>query len=424
VGLEPRPDVVALPSTSGRWAESDAPLSSRHVPALDGLRGVAILLVIIVHASLFVPQGIAAGRAYFSVAAVGVFGVDLFFALSGFLITGILLDARGAPRYYRNFYARRVLRIFPLYYGFLIVYGFVLPWLAPSYFASLPGNGRGVAYLLLYASNYGMSFDHAFASSVNLDLHVFWSLAVEEQFYLMWPLLVAILSRRGLLWVCAALLVFVPLLRVALASVGMSAHAINLMTPTRMEPLIGGALVAALVRGPKGPMARAAQARVVAWAAGVAFVSAHFLLFPAPASAVCYNTFIQSIGYSIISLLFSSLVLLAVSAPTGRLAACLNQPVLRAFGRYSYGMYVIHAAIVVHSQAWFSGLSCFRSLGGARLPMHMAYVLFVAVASWAIAMVSWHAFEKRFLSLKRYFPSLPPQTEKATSMRGGQAIAA
>jgi peptidoglycan/LPS O-acetylase OafA/YrhL len=424
VRLGPRPDVLALPSTPESCGQKGVPLSSCHLPQLDGLRGVAILLVIIVHASLFVPQRIAAGRAYFSVAALGVFGVDLFFALSGFLITGILLDARGSPHYYRNFYVRRALRIFPLYYGFLIVYGFVFPWLASSLFHSLPGNARGTAYLFLYASNYGMAFDPGFFASVNLDVQVFWSLAVEEQFYLIWPLVVASLSRQRLLWVCGTILVLVPLLRVTLASVGVSSLAINFMTPTRMEPLIGGALVAALVRGPKGSAAYAAHARLVAWIAGAAFLIGHFSLFADPVNVARYSRFIHSIGLTILALLFSSLVLLAVSAPTGRLAGCLSRPVLRSLGRYSYGMYVIHAAVIVHTQAWFSGLSCFRSLGGARLPMHIAYVLFVAAASWAMAIVSWHVFEKHFLSLKRYFPSLPRQTRKASSMNTNQAIAA
>src|SRR5262245_30496387 len=184
------------------------PESNSHIPALDGLRGLAILLVLLVH-TYYPAGGIARhqstlDRACLHVCGLGWCGVDLFFALSGFLITGILLQAKGGEDALRNFYLRRALRIFPLYYLVVLARLFILPgrafdpWESTSY--------------LLYFSNFWRSA-HLAVTPFDNFVGPTWSLAVEEQFYLLWPLLVFLLSRRSLLILCVVLLGAAPLAR-------------------------------------------------------------------------------------------------------------------------------------------------------------------------------------------------------------------
>src|SRR4051812_37533430 len=113
-------------------ATATRPLSQVHLPALDTLRGVAIALVLFHNLSIFVPSGSAVDKLWNAFVESGWVGVQLFFVLSGFLITGILLDDRDKPRAIRVFYIRRFLRIFPLYYALLVVYFLILPPLIPA----------------------------------------------------------------------------------------------------------------------------------------------------------------------------------------------------------------------------------------------------------------------------------------------------
>src|ERR1043165_9488354 len=176
----------AAPATSA--APGAAP--SRHIyPALDGLRGVAVLVVMLHNLTILEQRDSLPARLWVFATDSCWIGVQLFFVLSGFLITGILLDERGAPRFFRDFYLRRQLLIFPLYYLVLIVRFAIVPRFVPD--TSVPLD---VALgFWLYLSNWTDLYTHG----VNGFGH-FWSLAVEEQFYLAWPLAVARLGARGL----------------------------------------------------------------------------------------------------------------------------------------------------------------------------------------------------------------------------------
>ena len=182
------------------------PTAGRYVPALDGVRGVAILLVILFHHTLM-RQQTPLDRVYASIARLGWSGVDLFFVLSGFLITGILCDAKGSPRSYRNFYVRRTLRIFPLYYAFVFFTLTIAPWLWPdtplAEMARAEMRDTSEAWSWLYLSNILFALKEGFGHP---NLAVTWSLAIEEQFYLVWPLLVAGLGRHTLMWTCGGLM--------------------------------------------------------------------------------------------------------------------------------------------------------------------------------------------------------------------------
>ncbi len=187
-----------------------------HVPVLDGLRGLAILLVLLHHfANVYAPSAWTR-NAWHRVVGSGWCGVDLFFVLSGFLITGILHDARRGPGYFRNFYMRRVLRIFPLYYGVLAALFLAYPLLAGSHqrFAALAEHQP---WLWLYAQNFKVILS---GDWVPCGMNHFWSLAVEEQFYLFWPFVVFACRRRTLLHVSVALVVLALAVRIGLQTRG------------------------------------------------------------------------------------------------------------------------------------------------------------------------------------------------------------
>ena len=186
---------------------------------LDGLRGLAVLAVVLYHATLLAPGTGATGRTLLAAARLGWAGVDLFFVLSGFLITRLLVESRGADNYFRVFYARRLLRIFPLYYVSLLV--LVLLFRVPG--------GESLWYWL-YASNVKATL----SGWPSAPLSHFWSLAVEEQYYLVWPLAVSLLSRRALVSLCAGLVVLVPAARAGAWVLGVPEIGLYVLTPFRL----------------------------------------------------------------------------------------------------------------------------------------------------------------------------------------------
>ena len=235
-------------------AEADPGAGRKHFAALDGVRGLAIILVMAYHYMVLMPFTIhsAALGAAVVVCSKGWCGVDLFFVLSGFLITGILYDSRENPRYFRNFYARRTLRIFPLYYAVLLSVAALLflAWLlVPRLWLAQPKLGELAAvqpWLWTYTTNIAV----AKGIPVPLVAH-FWSLAVEEQFYLVWPLVMFALPKRAMAPVALSLATAALFIRLGLTYAGWSDGAIYVLTPCRMDSLAAGALAAILMRDPR-----------------------------------------------------------------------------------------------------------------------------------------------------------------------------
>lgn len=181
-----------------------APQASGHIQALDGVRGLAVVMVFLDHASNHLhPSSNAALEWARRICSTGWFGVDIFFVLSGFLITTILLEARSTENFYKVFYARRFLRIAPLYYGVLFLALLLEPGL------HLFRRHEGQIWYWLNLSNLPTAFN---PYRLGFLLH-FWSLAIEEQFYLVWPTIVRHLRIRGLAWVCGAVIAGVTLAR-------------------------------------------------------------------------------------------------------------------------------------------------------------------------------------------------------------------
>src|SRR3954469_17134562 len=229
-----------LGSPAGEWTAS----YSGHLPVLDGLRGIAILAVIVYHYAFELQHGHGLGGAIYELLHQGRHGVDLFFVLSGFLITGILLDTRESPRYFRTFYARRILRIFPLYFFYLAAVALLLTRWWTSHFGYNPWAGVSFWPYFLYFENF--KSHHMFN---DLFLGHLWSLAVEEQFYTVWPLLVALMPRRLLGWTAMGFVCFAVIYRFCMVGKSLEvSFFVNTFTVASLDSLALGALTAMLLR--------------------------------------------------------------------------------------------------------------------------------------------------------------------------------
>ncbi|MGH9466978.1 MAG: acyltransferase family protein, partial [Terriglobales bacterium] len=332
----------------------------QHIPSLDGLRGLAIALVLLHHcAPRLGPLGLGAEADW------GWIGVNLFFVLSGFLITGILLDEREQPHLFRNFYVRRGLRIWPLY--FLVV---PLVYFTFGPHANWRGAEPGWPYFLIYIQN--------LAPGLTGSLYPTWSLAIEEQFYLVWAPLVRWIPTRVL---------GVLLLAVLGSGAGLRGHWLGALTPINtlfhLDGLAAGCLVALAVRWWPGSGLR--------WRAGggvAAVVGLGASVAAAMADPPMLNTCL-AIG-------FAGVLLVAASAPGVR---GLSWRPLRQLGKISYGVYLIHMPIF----ALLGSFDVYMDRIQAGAAGDAAIVALRLVVTLAVATLLWHGFERPLLGLKRYF---------------------
>ena len=391
----------------------------KHIRALDGLRGLAILMVMVHHFAGGIDHGGGgggggAGDAIFArLTGAGWCGVDLFFVLSGFLITGILFDTQGAPGALRNFYARRILRIFPLYYGLLLAVFVLLP---------APGArqvGRNQAWLWLYASNIGTFFapgEELFRAGM-VQMGHFWSLAVEEQFYLAWPIFVLCLSRETLMKVCGTVILAVVATRLAL--VGFAFENVAFFTPCRLDGLMVGAFLALAVRGEMKIQALARAGKWVAIGCGSILVAVWVVRGLDPQEWT-----MATLGLTLLALFFGGLLLMAVT-PGGGIARFFEARWLGFLGKYSYGLYVWHFALMPVFSRWF-GVEILARIFHHYWPGRLAYIGLATTASIAVAILSWHLFETHFLKLKRFFEyqAIDPAAADGLALTFGLAKAA
>jgi peptidoglycan/LPS O-acetylase OafA/YrhL len=373
--------------------------SSQRIPSLDGIRGIAVLMVLVYHAVVF--GGFTAHSRLDSVfnaaTKTGWIGVDLFFVLSGFLITGILYDSRRDDHYFRTFYVRRFLRIVPVYYAFLLLYLLLGERVIPGTEAphlSLTGFGWAASY----ASNYPTGLD-GWGILPHPVRHV-WSLAIEEQFYLCWPALVYWLPPRRLLAFCLGAAVIGWLIRAALL-LGNLDIAGYVWTPARLGPLALGAYVAIATRDPRllGQLTRYARPVI----AGTLAVVAGILLwqrnleYSEPAT--------QLVVFDALGALFAAVILLAVVAkPASLLHRVLAFPTLRVLGRYSYAMYLFHQPLILALIGLGLTTAVLPPIAGSAWPGAVAFALLAITVSFVAALVSWHLLEKHCLRLKGRFP--------------------
>ncbi len=390
-----------------------------HIPALDGVRGLAIALVLLRHMTLpewFASSTNLADRTLRSVTAAGWSGVDLFFVLSGFLITGILLNERerDAPliEKFGRFYWRRVLRIFPLYYTACAVLFFVVPVL--PYWSAQPEIGtlrHSEPWYWLYGVNLLEVLRGGSAAPFNTG-H-FWSLAVEEQFYVVWPFVVLGASRKTLQWIVGALVVAGPLIRLAfLLALGGPAGptAAYSLSVCRVDVLGMGALLALLYRD-AGERWR--QVHAAAPWLGAAALAAFAALALLRGGARSDDPVIQTVGFSAVAVAMGSCIAWAldVDGVPGALERPLSARPLRMLGKYSYCLYIVHYPLMgVLDLVWahFRIASLWRPFGSS-LPSWLAYGTVLVAGSLAVAAVSWRVLESRMLALKDRFDVAGPR---------------
>ncbi|MEP7156250.1 MAG: acyltransferase [Betaproteobacteria bacterium] len=374
-----------------------APLA-KHFPALDGLRGIAILLVLVHMFNLLGAQDGVAAYLSSRVSYFGWTGVQLFFALSGFLITGLLLDTQRAGNYFSGFYARRALRIFPLYFAVLALAFIVLPAVGIMP-AKIAADQPNQVWLWTYLTNLAGHFDMA-----SKGFPHFWSLAVEEQFYLVWPFLMYARSPTQCVRLCVAAAVASLALRIVLASMGTLDDMIYHDSFCRMDALALGAAAAAAMRVPAYRQWLIARHRKLLVAAAILLVAGALVT----QGFRLYTFAGETVGYTFISLEFVLLLIAAVCAESEDARGwvrVLRWGPLRAVGKYSYAMYLFHKPL--HD---YVGRPLVTALGfdvAGSVMRNAAYMLVATLVTFALAVLSWHLFEKHFLKLKIYFAARP-----------------
>ena len=371
---------------------------------LDGVRGMAVLAVMLLHFTLFVPAN-GTEQFFGDWLAAGWIGVDLFFVLSGFLITGILMDTRDDPHHFRNFYARRTLRIFPLYYAYLVLLFLVLPALSDAYALEHAVDDRRI-WLWSYMGNFLMA--RGWEAMPSHTTHL-WSLAVEEQFYLVWPLLVFAVRRSWMTALCVATFFGAVLTRAFLASQGAPPSAAYVLTPARMDTLAAGAFIAVALRQ-GGPNRVRALIPPMMWsgiflvAVGTIWSFTHGM--PQVLVALDFGT--EEFAYPGIALLFAALVAHIVTAPPhARLSRFFSLKALRVLGTYSYGLYLIHVPVRNIVRSVVEARGGLPTLWGSEVPAQIFLTIGGMSVSFVLAFASWHLFEKRVLRLKSRFASQP-----------------
>jgi len=339
----------------------------KKIPQLDAVRGLAVLLVLVHNTDIYPSLHLGL------IASNGWMGVDLFFVLSGFLITGILVDTKKSEGYFRNFYARRCLRIWPLYYSALLFMFVIVPLLrtseAQTVFEARSSPWWAYPFFL-------QNFLIPIPTMATGLLGVTWSLAVEEQFYLVWPLVVRFCNETQLRKSAIAIICLSPALRFYL-----SLHQVNIYSNTfcRLDGLMAGALLAIVVRSssfvPSKFVARA-------WIT---------LLVSVPLALVSDSFHARWIVFSFVAIASLSFVYLALFSRQRWLQAILTNRFLVYTGTISYGIYLLQKIPLDAAKTF-------------HLDQHQFLALpITTAATYAMAALSWNLLETPFLRLKRFF---------------------
>jgi peptidoglycan/LPS O-acetylase OafA/YrhL len=379
---------MALPADSRATAR---------VPEWDGIRGVAILLVVFYHYIFGAVQNETGGvpgliRAVFPLSWSGV---DLFFVLSGFLIGGILMDQRESENYFKTFYIRRVCRIVPLYFAWLILFLLLAQafsgsssteWYGLNFAREIPHFLRAGYFAFLqnfYIANSGL-----FGSPW---LAVTWSLAVEEQFYLLLPLAVWFIRPQKRLLAFILLIAIVPVLRTCFFLFHSSTF-VYVLLPCRADALMLGVLCAYFVREPVYFSALQRRRPWLIWSFIILFlgiVGLTAFAYGRPETTL-FNSFeMVTFGFTWIALFYACLLLLAATSRTGVLAGILRSRLLRHFGLIAYGMFLMHMAVDSLAHSLILGRSSeFKTISDVAVTVLAFFI------TWLLAVLSWNFFEK------------------------------
>jgi peptidoglycan/LPS O-acetylase OafA/YrhL len=374
----PRNNAAAATASAARAAPALAESAGDRIVALDGLRGVACIIVILSHYFGEVAHGVA-------FLYNGWAGVELFFCLSGFLIGGILLDNRNSPSYFRTFYTRRAFRIFPIYYvvvSLVIFASIILPFATPI--------GPVYAYLT-YTVNFLMATGHVSGSNWLLPL---WTLCVEEQFYILLPLFLYVIPARWRLERVLPMMILLPvLMRASLISCcGAQDLALQDLLPGRMDALFLGVFAAYARRTPYLWKWLSRNNRFLLNA--IFLVSAALLGAVAVLEAVAGIRSFDLFGWTLSGICFTGLILMVADGSPE--ATRFRSPILCSVGTISYCLYLVHQPIAGILHGLILG-----SEPDTGTPAQLAVTLLAFAASVAAAWLSWVLFERPLLRIGR-----------------------
>jgi len=351
----------------------------KYMKQLDGLRAMAVLAVLWTH---YLPEEYWLFGIYW-----GGLGVRLFFVLSGFLITGILLRSRHyviqgqqcSLFAIRQFYIRRFLRIFPLYYATLAVTALI----------AIPPVKETMAWNIPYLSNVYFALQGRFHGFIG---H-FWSLAVEEQFYLLWPWLIIFLPSRLLLPTTIIAIGVAPLFRIVSSIMGVNQVAIWVLTPNACDTLCLGALLAYLNSHEDELLISKKKILYSFFFIGLLIT----IVFPILLCSAANGLVVTSLADTGRGLIFTCLVAAAAHGFKGFVGKLLESEPMVYLGKISYGIYIIHAFMpeIAHRIIGRFGLEDYRS------PLVIA--IFSTVATIVVATITWQVLEKPMNDLKRFF---------------------
>ena len=367
----------------------------KHLSVLDGIRGWAIIFVMLYHFTIPFQQMNGLTYADVIIAKIlqmGWLGVDLFFVMSGFLITNILLRSSDKPNYYRNFYIRRFLRIFPLYYGLLILFLVIFPFLSDSLAAKTANMQENSFWFWTYLVNWKIA---SLGTFEGFQSGYMWSLAIEEQFYIFWPLFLRFFYNR-LITVSVLLLVMSFILKLIGLYLGASGTTLYTMTFTHVDGLILGSIFGILYWQEKLSILTIKKLGVAAFlsillSSIIAFITKGF---------VFYNAIVGSIGVTLASITFT--YILVKSLKTERKYIFLKDAFVMKCGQLCYGLYLLHQPISVMVSERVLSPVAFQFNGSYILSMLLNVCLSLSL-SFLIAMLSYKYYELPFLKLKKYF---------------------
>jgi peptidoglycan/LPS O-acetylase OafA/YrhL len=375
------------------------------IEELDGLRGIAVVLVMALHifkrAAYFTEHPILETFTKFT--TVGWVGVDIFFTLSGFLITSILLKSKTGEHYFRNFYVRRALRIFPLYYAAIALILLFAPKVEPEFIGQL---NVALPVMLLYQQNWAMLFDGFHMSQY---FGITWSLAIEEQFYLLWPLIVYRLDRERLVKFSLGYILVSWLARILVVSLwhdpGQAASFFFYASFARFEQVLIGGLLAIFLTF-EGAQEQARRYSVPVFAVSFAiFIVLCLMSLPGDPHPDFGSLPLTYGGYTVSALFSAGLIGVFIThPPQNTLRRIFRFPPLAFLGKYSYSMYLFHmaAALILLDVFWHSELRGWKPF--------VLYPVAAYAATIMIALLTWHLLEKHMLNFKKYFTAV--QTPK------------
>jgi peptidoglycan/LPS O-acetylase OafA/YrhL len=368
-------------------SEKPKNLRREYYPGLDGLRGIAILLVVFYHNFGF--------SNYFF---FGWLGVDLFFVLSGFLITDLLLKTFHSPNYLKNFYVKRVLRIFPLYYFSLVLFLIILPLIKnfPLDFSYYINNQW---WFWAYLQNWLLIFKDT--GNATTALQHYWSLAVEEQFYLIWPLVILLFKKpKYLLAFAGVLLLGVIAIRFSLWTMQVKdLNYFGLYTFTRIDGICIGSMLA-ILQYMRSRFLNRNFTIVVLILAGF-----NFLFFFFNRQNEFSFPYLAIVGYTTFAVMFALLIHETVQGENKFINSVLDTPVLKFFGRISYGFYIFHWPVYLilyeYLAAWVRN-SFSLSVSASQFIIS----IILTIIGLAVSIMSYYGFERHFLKMKKAFNGL------------------